>query len=159
MAVTTLSQLVSGGLDTALPNTGTNGLSGLVIAGYCLGSAINNVPASGTTVSFDMADLLIKLSSAVTAGSGSVGISVWILPSIDGTNYPTPPGATAAAAPPGLSYIFPMVPGASTQNIVCPNIPIPPNNFKVMIQNNLGVAFPNSTASSGLLQRKTMAQW
>lgn len=156
MATTTLSQLVLGSLDTAVASTSLNALAS---GSYALGAAINNVPSSGTTVAYDMADLLIKLSSAVTAGSGSVGITVWILPSVDGTNYPTPPGASAAAAPAGLSYVFPMVASVSTSNIACMNIPIPPYNFKVQIQNNLGVTFPATNTSTCQLQRKTMAQW
>lgn len=152
----TFSQLVNGSLDTAIAGASLNALAN---GSYALGAAINNVPTAGTTVSYDMGDLTITLSSAVTAGSGNPNLVVWILPAVDGTNYPSPPGASAAAAPLGLSFTFPMVASVSTTTIVCPNIPLPPYNFKVQIQNNLGVAFPATTTSTCQLQRKTVASW
>src|SRR6185437_12378860 len=132
---------------------------GLANAAYALGGAINNTPTAGSVISYDMADLTITLSSAVSAGAGSPNIVVWILPAVDGTNYPSPPGRSAAAAPPGLSYTFPQVPSVSTTTIVCPNIPIPPYNFKVQIQNNIGVAFPSTNTSACQLQRKGVQSW
>lgn len=155
---TTFSQAVNpSGLDTAIASTSLNALGGS--GSFALGAAINNVPTPGSVVSYDVADLTITLSSAVTAGAGSPFIAVWILPAVDGTNYPTPPGASAGAAPIGLSYSFQQVPSVSTSTIVCPNIPIPPYNFKVMIQNNLGVAFPATNTSTAQLARKTIANW
>lgn len=153
---TTFSQLVNGSLDTAVAGTSMNALAD---GAYALGSAINNIPAAGTTISYDMGDLAIGLSSAVTAGSGSPYIAVWILPAVDGTNYPSPPGGSAGNAPAGLSYTFPMVASVSTQYIVCPNIPIPPYNFKVMILNKLGVAFPSTNTSTCQMSRKTVGSW
>jgi hypothetical protein len=156
MTTVTFSQLVNGSLDTAVAGATMNTLAN---AAYALGSAINNVPAAGTTVSYDLGDLTITLSSAVTTGSGAPYLAVWILPAVDGTNYPSPPGGSAGAAPVGLSYSFPMVASVSTQTIICPNIPIPPYNFKVQIQNNLGVSFPATNTSTCQMQRKTMASW
>ena len=153
---TNFSQSVNGSLDTAIAGTTLNGLAN---AGYALGGAINNIPTAGSVISYDMADLTITLSSAVTTGSSSPYIVVWILPAVDGTNYPSPPGASAAAAPAGLAYSFPQVPSVSTTTIVCPNIPIPPYNFKVQIQNNLGVAFPPTNTSTCQLQRKGVQSW
>ena len=156
MATVTFSQVLNGSLDTAVAGATMNALAN---AAYALGAAIANTPTAGTTVSYDMGDLTITLSSAVTAGAGSPYIAVWILPAVDGTNYPTPPGASGAAAPLGLSYSFPMVASVSTSTIVCPNIPIPPYNFKIMLQNNLGVAFPATNTSTCQMQRKTVASW
>lgn len=156
MTTTHFSQSLNGSLDTAVAGASMNALAS---GSYALGSAINNTPTDGTTISYDMGDLTITLSSAVTAGTGAPSIIVWILPAVDGTNYPSPPGGTAGAAPLGLSYAFPMVASTSTQTIVCPNIPLPPYNFKVMIQNNLGVAFPSTNTSTCQLQRKTVANW
>ena len=156
MATTHFSQSVNGSLDTAIAGTSLNALT---TTSYALGSAINNVPTDGTTISYDMADLTITLSSAVTAGSGTPNIIVWILPAVDGTNFPTPPGASAAAAPLSLSYTFGVVASVSTSTIVCPNIPIPPYSFKVQIQQNLGVTLPATNTSTCQLQRKTIANW
>lgn len=157
MATTHVSQAVNGSLDTAIAGASLNALA---TGSFALGAAINNVPVDGTTVSYDMGDLTITLSSGVTTGSGAPNIVVWILPAVDGTNYPNPPGASAAAAPLGLSYTFQMPAStASTTTIVCMNIPIPPYNFKVQIQNNLGVSFPATNTSTCQLQRKTLASW
>jgi hypothetical protein len=150
------SQSLNGSLDTAVAGSSLNALAN---GAYALGAAINNVPTDGTTISYDMGDLTITLSSAVTAGSGAPNIVVWVLPAVDGTNYPTPPGASAAAGPPGLSYTFQQVASVSTSTVVCRDIPIPPYNFKIMIQNNLGVTFPATTTSTCRLQRKTLASW
>jgi hypothetical protein len=150
------SQSLNGSLDTAVAGASMNALAN---GAYALGAAVNNTPTDGSVISYDMADLTITLSSAVTAGSGTPGITVWILPAVDGTNYPSPPGGTAGAAPLYLSSSFTVVASVSTTTIVCPNIPIPPYNFKVMIQNNLGVAFPATSTSTCQLQRKTIANW
>lgn len=156
MATVTSSQLLNGSLDTAIAGTSLNGLAS---TSFALGAAINNTPTSGAVISYDIADLTITLSSAVTTGSTAPNLVVWILPAVDGTNYPSPPGGTAAAAPASLSYTFQMVPSVATTTIVCSNIPIPPYNFKVQIQNGLGVSFPATNTSTCQIQRKTLASW
>ena len=155
MATVTFSQVLNGSLDTAVAGATMNALAN---AAYALGAAINNTPTAGTTVSYDLGDLTITLSSAVTAGTAPY-ITVWVLPAVDGTNYPTPPGGSGAAAPLSLSFTFQLVASVSTSTIVCPNIPIPPYNFKFMVQNNLGVAFPATNTSTCQMQRKTVASW
>lgn len=127
---------------------------------FALGAAINNTPTDGTTIGYDLGDLTITLSSAVTTGSGAPTLTVYILPAVDGTNYPTPPGGSAAAAP--ASYIggtYIAVPSVSTSSFSVLNMQIPPYNFKVMIQNNLGVALPATNTSTCQMQRKTIASW
>lgn len=156
MTTTHVSQSVLASLDTAIAGTSLNGLAS---GSYAIGAAINNVPTDGSVYSYDTCDLTITLSSAVTAGATAPYVSVWILPAVDGTNYPTPPGGTAAAAPPGLSYSFPMVASVSTSTIVCPNIPLGPYLFKVMVLNSLGVAFPSTNTSTCQIQRKFSAIW
>lgn len=156
MTTTHFSQSLNGSLDTAIADTSLNALAS---GSYALGAAINNTPTDGSTISYDLADLTITLSSAVTNASGTPNIAVWILPAVDGTNYPTPPGSSAGAAPPYLSYTFQQLASTATTTIVCPNIPIPPYNFKVMVQNNLGVALPSTNTSTCQLQRKTLANW
>lgn len=150
-----LSQAVNSS-DTAVAGTSMNGLAN---GSYALGAAIDNRPTAGSVVSYDVADIAIGLSSAVTAGSGTPNVVVWILPAVDGTNYPSPPGGSAGAAPPGLSYTFRQVASVSTQYIVLRDIPIPPYLFKVQIQNNLGVSFPATNTSTCQMFRKTQASW
>lgn len=154
---THFSQSLNGSLDTAVAGTSMNALAS---GSYALGGAINNTPTDGSVVSYDLADLTITLSSAVTVGSGAPYLSVYILPAVDGTNYPTPPGGSAAAAPANLLVgTYQAVPSTSTSTLVVANIPIPPCNFKVMIQNLLGVTLPATNTSTAQIQRKTTANW
>lgn len=153
---TKFSQDVNASLDTAIAGTSLNNLAD---GAYALGAAIDNRPTAGSVFSYDLGDLTITLSSAVTAGSGSPYITVWVLPAVDGTNYPSPPGGSAGAAPAGLSQIFPMVASVSTQTIICPDLRLFPYLCKIMILNRLGVAFPATNTSTCQLQRKTTASW
>lgn len=156
MATTTFSQAVLGSLDTAVAGTALNALAH---AGYALGAAINNTPTAGSVVSYDLADLTITLSSSVTTGAAPY-LSVYVLPAVDGTNYPSPPGGSAAAAPINLCVgTYQGVAGVATTTMVVTNIPIPPCNFKVMIQNNLNVSLPATNTSTCQVMRKTLQNW
>lgn len=115
------------------------------------GTAINN-----TVGLYLYGDLSITLSSAVSVPSGGLPtISVWLLPSLDGgTTYPLPPGNAAAAPPANLLVgTMAMVPGVSTSSMVLRGIVLPPSFFKILIQNNLGVAFPSTSTSTCSLYR------
>ena len=131
--------------DTAVAGASLNSLGGS--GSYALGAAIDN-----TTGLFTDADLLITLSSNVTTSSGNPNIAVWILPSLDGTNYPeTGGGASAGVAPINLLAGTILLPAATgVQHMVLRGIILPPSLFKVQIQNNLGVALPSSGNSCSL---------
>ena len=62
---THFSQSLLGSLDTVIAGASLNALAS---GSYALGPAINNTPTDGTTISYDLADLTITLSSAVTTG-------------------------------------------------------------------------------------------
>jgi hypothetical protein len=155
MTTTHFSQSLNGSLDTAVAGSSMNALAS---GSYAIGSAINNTPTDGTTISYDLGDLTITLSSAVTAGSGAPYLAVYFLPAVDGTNYASP---NAASAPPAnlLKGTFQAVASTSVTTLVIENLPLPPYNFKVLIQNVLGVAFPSTNTSTCQLQRKTVANW
>ena len=154
MATTHNSQSILGALDTAVAGTTLNALtfSGASTA-FGLGAAINNTPSDGTTISYDMCDVTVQLASAVVSVAPAY-ITIYILPSVDGTNYPS---QVSNAAPLHHAYTFDVVAG-SVQTIVCPNIPIPPSNFKVLLQNSLGINFPAS-GNTCQMMRKTTANW
>lgn len=153
MATVTSSQIVNT-IEIAIANASLNALAS---TGYALGTAIDNRPTTGTVVAYDLADITITLSSAVVAVAPAY-LTIWVLPAVDGTNYPSPPGGSAGAAPISMSYNYQFV-AASTTTLICQNIPIPPYLYKVMIQNNLGVAFPATNLSNCLQVRKTIAGW
>ncbi len=133
--------------DIAVAGASMNALGGS--GSFALGAAIDN-----TSLLYTDADLLIVLSSAVTTGSGTPTIQVWLLPALDGTNYPAPPGASAAAAPSNLlAGTIMAVPSVSTSVLALRGIILPPSLFKIQIQNNLGVAFPATNTSVCSLYR------
>lgn len=156
MTTSHASQSTNGlGLDTAIAGTALNGLTN---TSYAIGAAINNTPTDGTTISYDLADFTMTFSSAVTTGATAPSLSVYFLPEVDATNYPTPPGATAGAAP--INYLvgtYQGVASTSTSTISVLNCICPQYNFKVMIQNNLGVTLPATNTSTCQIQRRTVA--
>jgi hypothetical protein len=159
MATTHVSQSTNGlAIDTAIASTSLNALAN---GSYAIGtSAINNSPTDGTTVSYLKGDLTITLSSAVTTGSGTPYVTVWLLPAVDGTNYPNPPGTTAGAAPSSnIRGTYTGVASTSTTTITVEGMDLPPYNFYVQVQNNLGIAFPSTNTSTCKLQRTTIANW
>lgn len=134
--------------DTAVAGASMNALAD---AGFALGAAIDNTPATGT---FLYGDLEIILSSAVTTGSGAPYIGVFVLPAMDGTSYPNPPGGSAGATP--ASYqVGSIVANPSTGFTVghLRGIVLPPYLFKIEIVNHLGVALPATSTSTCKLYR------
>lgn len=133
--------------DTAVAGASMNALGS---SNYALGAAIDNTSALYTD-----GDLWIALSSAVAAGSGSPSITVWLLPSLDGTNYPTTNGSTTAGAAASnlVAGTILVPPSVNVQYMALRGIPIPPAKFLIQIQQTLGVAFPATNTSVCSLYR------
>lgn len=133
--------------DTAVAGASMNALAS---GSYALGSAINN-----SSDLYLYGDLEIVLSSGVTAGSGAPYVDVWVLPAMDGTNYPTTNGGTTAGATATQYLAGTISPPASTSVTVMQlrGIVLPPQSFKVMIRNVLGAAFPSTDTSTCKLYR------
>lgn len=87
--------------------------------------------------------LNLELALASLTPTGTPTISVFLLPTIDGTNYEDGGGATA---PPALSLVavFDLSTSASTKRRARWNIPIPPVDFKLVLLNGSGVALASS---------------
>ena len=94
-------------------------------------------------------DIEVVLASAVTAGSGAPNVSVYLIPAPDGTNLATPPGSSAAAAP-GIYFVGNILANASASFTrgTLRGVVLPPGKFALLIQNNLGVAFPTSSSNT-----------
>lgn len=152
MTTTTFSQSVAGALDTAIASAS---ISTLTTGSYAIGAAIDNRPTSGTTVSYDLGDLRIPISSATPTAGGY--ITVWILPAVDGgtANYASP--NAAAAAPQNLVVGTYQAVNAATTEVVVRDLSLPPYSFKVLIQNNLGVSI--TASANAQLQRKSLQNW
>jgi hypothetical protein len=138
-------------VDAAVPSGAGSPLNALANSAYALGSAIDNTPA---TLGAFYGDLEVVLSSSVSAGTGTPYIGVYLLPSLDGTNYPTPPGGSAGATPASY-FVGSILANASTGFTVghLRGIVLPPFNFKILIQNVLGVALPATNTSTVKLYR------
>lgn len=138
---------------TGIAGTSLNGIaSGTAAVNYVLGAAIDNTPASA---GYFLADFELNLSSAVTAGTGSPFLAVYLIPSFDGTNYATTNGGTTAGPTSAAYFVGSIVVPASTAAKVLQlrGFVLPPCNFKVMINNQLGVALPATTTSTCTLYR------
>ncbi len=138
--------------DTVIVGTSLNALAD---GAYALGPVIDNT-GSGSPDLRLYGDFELILPSAVTAGSGSPYVGIYLLPAMDGTNYPTPPGGSAGAAP--ASYLVGSIlanPSASFTVGHYRGAPLSPCALKIMIQNKLGVAFPASNSISLKLYRYT----
>jgi hypothetical protein len=162
MTTTHFSQSTNGApLVTAIPGTSLNALAN---GAYALGPAINNTPGgldstiSSNGFSYDLYDITITLSSPVTAGDVTPSISIYFLPTVDGVNYPTPPGATAGPAPSNyLVGTYQGVASASTETMSVLDLSAPQYDFKVLILNNLGVAFPSTNTNTCQIQARCVA--
>lgn len=121
-------------------------LNALANGSYAVSSAV--IDNGGATRNFYL-DIEIVLASAATAGAGNPRIDIWLLPAPDGTNVPTPPGLSAAAAPAiyWVGQILANVSASFTRG-VCRGIILPPYHYAILIQNNLGVALPSSASNA-----------
>ena len=132
--------------DTAVAGATMNTLTS---GSFALGSAIDN-----SSSKYLWGDLELVLSSSVTAGSGNPTVDVYLLPAVDGTNYPTPPGGSGAAAP--ATYLVGSIVANASAGITVGHllrIPLVPQNFKIMIKNVLGASFPATNTSTLKLYR------
>lgn len=136
----TVKWTARGAADTLVAGTSLNALAD---AAYALGAEIDN----GTDLKLYM-DIDLVLSAAVTAGAGAPFVAFHLMPSLDGTNYPTP-GNTAAVPPSGyLAGTIAANASASFTRGSLRGVVIPPGKFKLIVQNKLGVAFPTSDTSA-----------
>lgn len=131
--------------DVAVLGTGAasaTSINTLANAGYAYGAEIDN-----STLLYLYGDLALSLSAGVTAVAPAF-ISVFLLANVDG-NY------SYATGNPGASQLAGTWSGiaGTIQFMQVRGIVLPPNKFKIVIQNNLGVAFPVSTTSTAKLLR------
>lgn len=120
-------------------------LAALAIGGYALSSIIDN-----TSLLVQNAVLDFGLPSAVTCGASAPFIGITVLYALDGTTYPTPPGATAGATGIVQSAVVPAVASASFTRGQSTRFEVLPFKFKLLAYNGLGVAFPSGTFVTNL---------
>lgn len=130
------------GYQAAASNVLTTELNSLADGNVCaLSSAVDN---SSTLLKY--ADFQLDLAS-LTISSATAYVSLFIVPTVDGSNYPDFTSG-AAANYHGQYYVAPLTFKVVTTTAVRANVskvPLPPGLFKVSVRNGLGV----SMASSG----------
>lgn len=115
-------------------------------SGKAISSAIDNSDPMLALDLFDNLELAVDFVTAPTAGTV---IEVYLLPSVDGTNYPD--GSTSIL-PQASLYVggFVVRNDTAAQRMVLRGIPLPPGLFKYLVQNTTNQAFP---ASGSTLKR------
>lgn len=147
------TQPVSGAKEwTALGTTTTviNGadvaptLKGLANNANKLGTEFDNSDAAARAYYADM-ELLCRGASAFTAGTS---VKVWLIESLDGTNYEDGDDSVTPARPPDGYFFLRAV--ATAQRIALRGMVLPPTKFKPLIRNEGGQAFTGTDAENVL---------
>jgi len=127
--------------------------SGAAAANCVLGSEIDNFSAGNR---FLYGDLLVNFSAAIVATGFGPFLDCFLLASPDGVTYPTSTGAAVAEI---VSPIYSVGPvpaaanGLTKKAFLFRGIVLPPTKFRLMMNNQLGAAFPTSTTSTATLYR------
>ena len=99
-----------------------------------------------STTKYTHADMYMTLGSAAYTGAGS-RIEVYLVPCVDGTNYPTWTAGGSTDRPENTAhYIGNLLTTASEagQAMVLRNVELPPGKYKFAIRNRTGIALPAS---------------
>jgi hypothetical protein len=135
----TWTERLSGYLATAISIVWTSGqsLASLTSTEYTiLSDEVDN-----STNKYPRCDVEIVLASAAFTGAGS-GMEVYIIPSVDGTNYPTWTGDGTADEQENNGFIvgFATTTGTTAaQRMVIRNIDLPQGKYKWGFRNRTGV--------------------
>jgi len=105
-------------------------------------SSLGSVEVDNTSGLYRWVDIELYLAS-FSSGSGSPYCAVWIVYSLDGSNYENAPNNTTGDKPPDA--IFPLIPSVTqAQRKVIANIPVAPLKFKLILFNKSGAALASS---------------
>lgn len=113
-------------------------LNSLASGAQFLGAAIDN----DTTRAQFMA-LELNLAAQGSARSAGAWVGVYLLASIDGTNFTY--GSSSVDAPPStLVARFALDASTTARYVVVVDVPLPATDFKLLLENNTGQAFAAS---------------
>lgn len=87
-------------------------------------------------------DLELYVHTQGSARSAGATVEVYILPTVDGTNY-----ADATYGNPELVAVFPLDAATTARYGIRRDIPIPPGSFKLALYNRTGQAFAATTST------------
>jgi len=122
-------------------------LSSIASGAYSAPSSL--VDNTATTKSYLSGWVRLSFSAALTAGSSSPYITLYIHEARDGTNLPSPPGASAAAPSPNArQVIVQLVASGSFQIVDFPMVDLGPFQYAFQIANNSGVTFSGTATAT-----------
>lgn len=99
-----------------------------------------------STNKYAFADFYLEMGSAAYAGVDS-GYELFVVPSVDGTNYPTWTGnGTSDESENALFYagFMPTTASTAAQKMVLRQVPLPQGKFKLAVRSRANVAGPAS---------------
>jgi len=141
---TTTKVTVFAGTSTQSANDISNMLTD---AAAITASAIENTNGS----QYAMFELRVKPQAAPTAGY----FNIWLVRSLNGTDFEDATGHSSVASTviPGrpADVVIPVRAVSTQQVVVSPPFMIPPQDYKVFVQNKLGTTTSNSTSSENEL--------
>lgn len=127
---TTLKWTAPESIATAL----TTELDGLAAAALAASSEVAN-----ETGLYPYIDLELYLASVNYSAATGLAVYVWFLVQPDATNYEDGSASVIPARSPDAIFQLRLVNGA--QRVVINNIPVPPLDFTILLQNNVSAAF------------------
>lgn len=137
--------------DTAIAGADLNALaSGTAAANYKIGAAIDNRGSEGHGYYYGDLEIVFRdgtpADTTITTGAGAPFLDIYFIPSADGSRYATTNGAaTAGPTQDGLRARAWAAPASTALGIIyIPRLILPAFYFKVMINNQLGAAFPST---------------
>jgi hypothetical protein len=131
----TIQQELYGTIGSVL----TTELNSLASAAFCTIGAAQGSDATTAADLFGDFELVATYGTAPTAGTT---VDLYLVPSIDGTNYADTPTATTAK---GLMVgSFELRNVTTAQRIAIRDVPLPPGLWKAIVQNNGGQAMAAS---------------
>ena len=120
-------------------------LKALAADALILGAEYDNAANKEQLAEFE---LLVRCAVAPT---GAPYLEVFLVESVDGTNFEDGDASTRPARP--ASFVVPVRTVATQQRIAASGVPIPPAKFKVLVVNKTGQALTNTNSENGLSMR------
>lgn len=126
---------IQAGLSTELNSLADNGFS-------ALSTEIDN-----STNKYLFADMEVYLASLTAGTTGDEAVEIYVVPTVDGTNYPDWTTGTADAQENNIHFVG-SVPidqsGPATKRGVLRAVALPPGKFKLAVRNRCNVAMAAS---------------
>jgi len=128
--------------EAAITFSGTQQLNSLADNEYTdLSDEIDN-----STNLYEAVDLRLVLASAAFITPGDCGIEVYLIPTVDGTNYPTWTGNTTTDSAHNIQYVgyIPLTGTTAAQAGVLSRVDLPNGKYKWAVRNRGNVSLAGS---------------